>query len=116
MGVRPLCRAFFTHSPFHQSPIPAVIIGVITWELEIFGAQSLKEKRSVVKSLKDRLHDRFNVSAAETKHQDVWQRTEITACVVAGTRKVAESVLQSCDDLVTREARARIIQTYRQIL
>ena len=93
-----------------------MIIGVITWELEIFGCQSLKEKRSVVKSLKDRLHDRFNVSAAETKHQDVWQRAEITACVVSGTRKVAESVLQSCDDLVASEARARIIQTYRQFV
>jgi uncharacterized protein YlxP (DUF503 family) len=93
-----------------------MVIGVITWELEIFGCQSLKEKRSVVKSLKDRLHDRFNVSAAETKHQDVWQRAEITCAVVAGTRKVAESVLQSCDALVAAEGRARIIQTYRQLL
>jgi uncharacterized protein len=91
-------------------------IGVITWELEIFGAQSLKEKRSVVKSLKDRLHDRFNVSVAETAHQDVWQRAELTACVVAGQKKIAESVLQSADDLVSGEARARIIQTYRQLL
>jgi uncharacterized protein len=91
-----------------------MIIGVITWELEIFGCQSLKEKRSVVKSLKDRLHDRFNISVAETAHQDVWQRTELTACVVAGERKIAESVLQSADQLVASEARARIIQTYRQ--
>ncbi|HET9440738.1 MAG TPA: DUF503 domain-containing protein [Longimicrobiales bacterium] len=93
-----------------------MVIGVITWELEIFGAQSLKEKRSVVKSLKDRLHDRFNVSVAETAHQDLWQRAELTACVVAGPRKVAESVLDSADRLVAAEARARIIQTYRQLL
>ena len=91
-------------------------IGVITWELEIFGAQSLKEKRSVVKSLKDRLHDRFNVSAAETAHQDVWQRAELTACVVAGQKKIAEQVLESADRLVAAEARARIIQTFRQFL
>ena len=93
-----------------------MVIGIITWELEIVGAQSLKEKRSVVKSLKDRLHDRFNVSAAETAHQDVWQRAELTACVVAGQRKIAESVLESADRLVAGDARARIIQTYRQIL
>lgn len=93
-----------------------MIIGVISWELEIFGCHSLKEKRSVVKSLKDRLHDRFNVSVAETGHQDVWQRAELTACVVAGQKKIAESVLQSADDLVAGEARARIIQTYRQLL
>ena len=91
-------------------------IGVITWELEIIAVQSLKEKRSVVKSLKDRLHDRFNVSAAETAQQDVWQRAELTACVVAGERKIAESVLESADRLVAGDARARIIQTYRQML
>ena len=89
---------------------------MISWELEIFGCQSLKEKRSVVKSVKDRLHDRFNISVAETAHQDVWQRAELTACVVAGQRKTAESVLQSADELVAAEARARIIQTYRQFL
>jgi uncharacterized protein YlxP (DUF503 family) len=90
-----------------------MVIGVITWELEILGAHSLKEKRSVVKGLKDRLHDRFNVSAAETAHQDLWQRCEITACVVAGERRVAESVLQNADELVTKEYRARIIATQR---
>ena len=90
-----------------------MVIAVVSWELEILGAQSLKEKRSVVKGLKDRLHDRFNVSAAETAYQDLWQRAEITACVVAGDRKVAESVLQSADDLVAKEYRARIISSQR---
>jgi uncharacterized protein len=90
-----------------------MIIGVISWELEIIGAHSLKEKRSVVKGLKDRLHDRFNVSAAETAHQDLWQRAEISACVMASDRKVAESVLQQADDLVAKEYRARIIGAQR---
>jgi uncharacterized protein len=90
-----------------------LVIGVIAWELEIFGCQSLKEKRRVVKSLKDRLHDRFNVSVAETAYQEKWQRAELTACVVAGERRQAESVLQSADGLVAGEARARIIDSYR---
>jgi len=90
-----------------------MIIGVIAWELEIFGCQSLKEKRSVVKSLKDRLHARFNVSVAETAHHEAWQRAELTACVVSGDRRHAESVLASADALVVAEARARVIDTYR---
>ncbi len=90
-----------------------MIIGVISWELEIIGAHSLKEKRSVVKSLKDRLHKGFNVSVAETAHQDVWQRCELTACVVGGTRVHAEDVMRSADDLVAAEYRARIISTNR---
>ena len=90
-----------------------MVIGMIVWELEVFGCQSLKEKRSVIKSLKDRLHDKFNVSVAETAHQDKWQRAELTACVVAGEKRHAESVIQSADQMVASEPRARIIDTYR---
>lgn len=90
-----------------------MVIGVIAWELEIFGCQSLKEKRRVVRSLKDRLHGRFNVSVAETGHQDLWQRAELTACVVAMARGQADSVLASADRLVGAESRARVIDSYR---
>ncbi len=90
-----------------------MVIGVAGWELEIYGAQSLKEKRSVVKSLKDRLHDRFNLSVAETGQHDLWQRAEITACVVATDRRLADSVLSNADRLVAGDARARIIDSYR---
>lgn len=93
-----------------------MIIGVVSWELEIYGAQSLKEKRSVVRSLKDRLRQRHNLSVAETAHQDVWQRAELTACVVASARKVADQVLEAADGLVASEARARIIRTDRTYL
>lgn len=90
-----------------------MLIGVIGWDLEVFGCQSLKEKRRVIKSLKDRLHDRFNISVAETGQHDLWQRAEVTACVVATDRRHAESVLDQADRLVAAEARARIIDSYR---
>lgn len=90
-----------------------MVIGVIGWDLEIIGCQSLKEKRSVVNSLKARLRDRFNVSVAETGHQDLWQRAELTACVVAGDRRQADSILAAVDRLVAAEARVRIIDSYR---
>ena len=64
-------------------------------------------------SLKARLRDRFNVSVAETGHQDLWQRAELTACVVAGDRRQADSILAGVDRMVAGEARARIIDSYR---
>jgi len=93
-----------------------VVIAVIAWELEIFGAASIKEKRGVIKSLKDRLHDRFNISVAETAHHDLWQRAELTACVVANERAHAETVLEKADALVEGEPRARIIDSYRSFM
>lgn len=90
-----------------------MVVAVIGWELQIYEARSLKQKRAVVKSLKDRLRDRLNVSVAETAHHDLWQRAEITACVVATDRRHAESVLDRADRLVESEARGRIIDSYR---
>jgi uncharacterized protein len=89
-----------------------VVVGLAVWELHVPGCASLKEKRQVVKSLKDRLHTRFNVSAAETAHQELLQRAEIAVCVVSEDRRHAQSVLSSADRMVAGEGRARIIDSY----
>jgi len=47
-----------------------MIVGVRSWELHLPASQSLKDKRRIVKSLKDRMHQKFGVSAAEVDHQD----------------------------------------------
>lgn len=90
-----------------------MVVGVIGWEIQVFDARSLKEKRRVVKSLKERLRSRFNLSVAETGYQDTWQRAEITAAVVATDRRFAESVLDKADALVAAEGLGRIIDSYR---
>jgi uncharacterized protein len=72
-------------------------IGVLTMELHIEAAHSLKEKRHVVKSLKDRLRHRFNVSVAEIDAHDLWQRGVVAAVTVACDHTRAETVLQSVE-------------------
>ncbi len=70
-----------------------MIVGVKAWELQLAGCQSLKDKRRVIKSLKDRLHARFNVSVAEVDHQDSWQRAALAASVVSNDQRHAAEVL-----------------------
>jgi uncharacterized protein YlxP (DUF503 family) len=72
----------------------AATVGVVTFELAIEYAQSLKDKRQVVKSLKDRLRSRFNVAVAEIEYQDVWQRSVVAVVTVSSDRKSAEAALQ----------------------
>jgi len=93
-----------------------VVVGLITWELHLAACQSLKEKRHVLKSLKDRLHNCFNVSAAETDHHDLWQRAELSVCVVSTDREHAERVLREADRLVEGAAGARIVDTATSFL
>ena len=88
-------------------------MGVVVWELHIAGCQSLKDKRQVVKSLKDRLHARFNVSASETGHHDLHQRAELAVCVVSPDRRHVQEVLSSCDRMVEGDGRARIVDSYQ---
>jgi uncharacterized protein YlxP (DUF503 family) len=83
----------------------------MVWELHLPGCQSLKDKRTIVKSLKDRMHNRFNVSVAETAHQDLWQRCELTAAVISTDRRHAERVLREADKLVAGADGARIVDT-----
>jgi uncharacterized protein YlxP (DUF503 family) len=73
----------------------------------------LKEKRSVVRSLKDRLRARFNVSVAETGQQDVVSRAELGVALVATDRGFAEQVLDKVDRLIQLEGRAVVVGTDR---
>ncbi len=74
------------------------VIGVLTLEIRVEEAHSLKEKRHVVKSLKDRLRERFNVSVAEIAHLDSWQHSVVAAVTVSNDRVYAEQVLQHVEN------------------
>jgi len=73
-------------------------VGVLTFELRLDHSHSLKDKRQVVKSLKDRLRSRFNVAVAEIAEQEMWQRAVLAAVTVSGDRKTAEEVLQRVEE------------------
>lgn len=75
-------------------------IGVLTLELQLADSHSLKEKRHVVQSVKERLRNKFNVAVAEIDCQELWQRAVLAAVTVSGDRGHAETVLQA----VEREA------------
>jgi len=67
-------------------------------ELRIEQAHSLKEKRHVVKSLKDRLRHKFNVSVAEIDDQDLHNSAVIAAAVVSSSRDFAEKILRAVEE------------------
>jgi uncharacterized protein len=73
-------------------------VGVLTFELRLEHSHSLKDKRQVVKSLKDRLRARFNVAVAEVGEQEMWQRAILAAVTVSGDQKAAEEVLQRVEE------------------
>ena len=73
-------------------------IGVLTLELRLENSHSLKDKRHVVQSLKDRLRSKFNVAVAEIDHQELWQRAAVAAVTVSSDHVHAEKVLRSVEE------------------
>lgn len=65
---------------------------ILYMECEFFipTAHSLKDKRAVVKSMLTRSKQKFNISAAEIDHQNVWQRTRLAFVTVSSSKELAE--------------------------
>jgi uncharacterized protein YlxP (DUF503 family) len=74
------------------------VVGVLTLELRLENSHSLKDKRHVVKSLKDRLRSKFNVAVAEIEYQDLWQRAAVSAVTVSADRAHAGKILQAVEE------------------
>ena len=75
-------------------------IAFLTLELRIEGAHSLKDKRQVLRSLKDKLRNGFNVAVAELDANDLWQRATIGVVSISGSQDYLQGLMQS----VEREA------------
>jgi uncharacterized protein len=77
-------------------------VGLLTLELHIPDAQSLKDKRQVLRSLKDKLRRQFNVAVAELDHHDVWQRSVIGIVTLSNEERHVQESLQKVLDEADR--------------
>lgn len=69
-------------------------VGVMTLEIQLPYAHSLKEKRAVLQKIRDRLRSRYNVAVAELDHQDVWQQATLGVVSISNSRPLLDSVFQ----------------------
>ena len=93
-----------------------MFIGSASIELHLPASNSLKSKRQIIKALKDRLHNKFNVSVAEVDHNDLWQRALLGVAVVANQQTHAQQVLSEVVEYIHREAGVEIIDQQIEIL
>ncbi len=84
-------------------------ISVCIFELHLPEARSLKQKRKVIKSLIERLHQRFRVSIAETDHHDLHQRAEISIAAVGRSASACRRLMEQVRDLIDGEPAAMLL-------
>jgi uncharacterized protein YlxP (DUF503 family) len=97
-----------------------VTVGIARLTIFIPQSHSLKEKRMVLRRIKDRTRQKFNVSIAEVEDNDVWQRGVIGLALVGNDRRFVESALDEVVRFVRGEAEVtnaeREIQTFSDAL
>ncbi len=84
-------------------------IGLLQLDFLVHGARSLKDKRRVIKSLKEKMRNRFNCSVAETDYQDLWQRAQISVCVVSNESRHANQQLNEIARFASLNAGAELV-------
>ncbi|NOX98108.1 MAG: DUF503 domain-containing protein [Nitrospirae bacterium] len=77
-----------------------MVIGILNIDLNIPGTDSLKGKRRVLKSLKDKVRGKFNISIAEVGNKDLWQRANLGIAVVSDDQKQANRILSKVIELI----------------
>ena len=82
-----------------------MVIGVTSFEIHLPDSRSLKDKRQVLRRVKDRLRAHHNVAVLEeSEHSSLWQRAEVVVVSVAGNRDVLVRLFES----VRREVEAHV--------
>jgi uncharacterized protein YlxP (DUF503 family) len=79
-------------------------------------ARSLKDKRMVLRSLRDRILNKMNVSVAETGKQDLWKSAEMAFVTVAAQKDVVEKRLAEVSSLLRSNPRLVVMDLYTEML
>ena len=94
-------------------------IAFLTLELHIEAAQSVKDRRQVVRSLKDRLRTSFNVSVAELDGAELWNRATIGVVSISPSRDYLDGLMKNVERAATRVANnhgAEIADSYLELM
>ena len=93
-----------------------MVVGLYTIELFIADSRSLKDKRQVLHSLKDRLRDKFNLSVAEVDAQDLWQKAVLAMACVANEGSHVSQVLEQALNLIKSAPAVVVVRTQLDML
>ena len=92
-----------------------MVVGVLRVDLHIPDALSLKDKRSVLKSLKDQLRGRFNISVAESDTSEKWQRASVGIAAVGSDRRYVDGCLSTVMDWIRENRFVNVIRVEQEL-
>ena len=85
-------------------------------ELHLLESSSLKDKRRVLKSLKDRIRNAFNVAVAEVDPSDLWQSASLGVVTVSSRVRHANGIMTKVVNLVESDVRVELVNFDMEVL
>jgi len=92
-----------------------LIVGVLEVEIFFNGVSSLKEKRRILKSIIDKIKNRFNISIAETDKQEVWQLAKIGIAFVGNEKNYVSQMLASVERYMEDMGKAELVNVQMEL-
>ncbi|MCI0470400.1 MAG: DUF503 domain-containing protein [Candidatus Aminicenantes bacterium] len=89
-------------------------VGVMILELFCESSHSLKEKRHIISSIKEKLRHKFNISIIESDYQDLWQKIQLAVAVVADSKTFAGKVFNQVEDFIALNYAVQLIHVDKQ--
>ncbi len=93
-----------------------MVVGICKLELFFSESHSLKDKRMILRSLKEKTSQRFKILVSEVDHQDLWQRGEIGFALVGNDRGVIGSLLDQVTDSIEQLDLCQVTQRTADVI
>ncbi len=93
-----------------------MLVGIFQFLLLIPASESLKEKRFVIKSIKDKLQNKFNISIAEVDELDKWQKATLGISIVANEKKIIEQTFTRIFNFLDDHDQVEILDHQKEII
>ncbi|MDD2574108.1 MAG: DUF503 domain-containing protein [Bacillota bacterium] len=90
--------------------------GICKLDIVLYESESLKDKRRILKSITERLKNKYNISVSEVGNNDKWQTASIGVSTVSNSRLHADRVLDAVIRFVETDVRVEITKCYRETI
>lgn len=84
-------------------------VGILVVDINIPLNNSLKGKRMILQSLKQKIRVKFNVSISETDHHDLWQRATLSCAAIGNDKRLINSTLSNVKNFILMEAKIEVL-------
>lgn len=93
-----------------------MLVGILEVRMKIFESHSLKEKRSVVKSISLRLRNKFNLAVCESDLHELHNMTELGMAAVSNDRRHMDSMFENILEFLDHDERVELIDVHREVI